>query len=288
MQPRWIGIHLAAVLVAVSCVGLGYWQYLRAQEPSREVITNPLQDLQEAADLSSVLRPGDYMPDDDANRAVTATGAYDADERRLAPALSPDGEEGYYVLYPLVTEEGAAVAVNRGWVRAQDIDAVDELPPPPEGEVTVTGWLRPPQSAADGYIPVTVPEGQIDRIAPSVLVNEWHYRLYEGYLTMAEQDPADPPAEAGSPRTQVIPPPDPPEKIIWNWRSLSYAAQWVIFGIAAIVFWISLMRRESGSGPDRDGTPGDGADGADGAGSGPAEGGDPSAPTAQRSAAAAS
>ncbi|GAA1995079.1 SURF1 family protein [Nocardiopsis rhodophaea] len=248
LQPRWIGIHLAAVVVAVSCFGLGYWQYVRAQEPSREVITNPLQDLDEAARLTAVLTPGEYMPDDDANRAVTATGTYDADARRLAPALSPDGDEGYYVVFPLVTGDGVAVAVNRGWIRAEDIDRVDELPAPPEGKVTVTGWLRPPQTAEDGYVPLTVPKGQIDRISPAVLVNEWPYRLYEGYLTMAEQDPADPPAAASAPHTEVIPPPSPPTEIIWNWRSLSYAAQWVIFGIAAIVFWISLMRRENGSG----------------------------------------
>ncbi|WP_241481704.1 SURF1 family protein [Nocardiopsis gilva] len=274
MQPRWIGIHLAAVVVAVSCFGLGYWQYVRAQEPSREVITNPLQDLDDAARLQTVLQPGDYMPDDDANRAVTARGTYDADARRLAPALSPDGEEGYYVVFPLVTDDGVAVAVNRGWIHAEDVDKVDEMPAPPEGKVTVTGWLRPPQSAEDGYVPLTVPEGQIDRISTAVLVNEWPYRLYEGYLTMAEQDPADPPATSSAPQAEVIPPPSPPKEIIWNWRSLSYAAQWVIFGIAAIVFWVSLMRREVGADRQR--------------GDGSADDGGEAESEAQRSAAAAS
>ena len=51
------------------------------------------------------------------------------------------------------------------------------------------------------------------------------------------------PAGAGS-ALEEFPPPDPPQGIVWNFRNLSYAAQWWVFGLAAIVFWVSLMRRE--------------------------------------------
>ncbi|MDA8369703.1 MAG: SURF1 family protein [Nocardiopsaceae bacterium] len=270
LQPRWLGIHLVAVLAFLVCLTCGYWQFVRAQEPSREVISNPIQDLAEAAPLDDVLQPGEYMPESEANQAVTATGEYDTDTPLLSPALSPEGDKGYYVLVPLITEGDTALTVNRGWVPEQDADAVDDLPPLPEGEVEVTGWLISPQKEQDGYIPVSVPEGQVERIAPAVLVNEWPYRLYEGYLTLAQQDPQGPEATASGPELRRIPPPEPPEEIIWNLQNVSYAAQWVVFGIAVLVFWVSLVRRElndSGPGDTDNGPHEPGADG-DGGGTG--------------------
>jgi cytochrome oxidase assembly protein ShyY1 len=262
LRPRWLGIHLLAVLAAVTCFGLGYWQYLRAQEPERDAITSPVEDLGAAVPLDSVLEPGAYMAEAEANTAVTATGTY-ADAPLLAPALSPEGDEGYHVVVPLVTGDGTALAVSRGWVPAEEADAVDDLAPLPEGEVEATGWLMSPQKEEDGYVAVDVPDGQIERIAPSLLVNAWPYRLYEGYLILGEQTPADGIEGPAAPR--LVPPPEPPQGIQWNWRSLSYAVQWVVFGGAVLVFWGSLIRRESaaatGGGEGPEGPASGGADG---------------------------
>lgn len=239
LRPRWLGIHLLALLVVLTCTLFGYWQYERAQRPDRETVTNPVADLAAAVDISTLLRPGEYMPQDLANEAVVVTGTYDAEHQLLSPALSPDGAEGYSVVIPLVTEDGVAVAVNRGWI---PLDAADEVPPPPDGEVTVRGWLQLPQDEASRGYSAILPEGQIARISSALLVNEWPYQLYEGYVTLGEQSPPTP-AGAGS-ALEEFPPPDPPQGIVWNFRNLSYAAQWWVFGLAAIVFWVSLMRRE--------------------------------------------
>ncbi|TQN28776.1 cytochrome oxidase assembly protein ShyY1 [Haloactinospora alba] len=246
LRPRWIGLHLTAVLAVTVCFVCGYWQFVRAQEPTRETITTPVQDLSEATSLGTVLEPGAYMPQDEANRAVTATGRYDTDAQLLAPALSPEDERGYYVIVPLVTDDGTALAVNRGWVPEDEAQDVGSLSPLPEGTVTATGWLRPPQKGEEeeAYVPVSSPEEEISRIAPSLLVNEWPYQLYEGYLVLGEQDPAAPEAGAAQTQPRNIPPPQPPPDTVWNWRNLSYAAQWGVFGVAVIVFWAALVRRE--------------------------------------------
>ncbi len=230
-----------AVIAVLGCFLLGYWQYERAQRPDRETVTNPVEDLAAAEDINALLEPGEYMPQDIANEAVTATGTYDAGQQLLSPALSPDGEEGYYVVVPLVTEDDAAVAVNRGWVPADAVDADGAIPPAPEGEVTVRGWLQLPQDEATKGYSAIVPEGQVPRISPALLVNKWPYRLYAGYVTLGEQTPQ---ASAGTGALERIPPPDPPQEIVWNFTNLSYAAQWWVFGAAAVVFWVSLVRRE--------------------------------------------
>ncbi|GAA3729049.1 cytochrome oxidase assembly protein ShyY1 [Spinactinospora alkalitolerans] len=247
LRPRWLGIHLLALLAVLGCLTLGAWQYERAKEPGREVVTNPVEDLANATDIGATLEPGGYMPQDKANEAVRATGEYDAEAQLLAPSLSPEGEEGYSVIAPLVTESDVAVVVNRGWI-PEDAGGPDAgpsaLPALPEGEVAVTGWLMQPQDeASKGYSAMSVPEGQIARIAPALLVNEWPYRLYEGYINLAEQDPAS--EEAGSAvQPRELPPPEPPQEISWNFKNLSYAAQWAVFAVAAAAFWISLVRRE--------------------------------------------
>lgn len=231
LSPRWLGIHLAAVLVTAVCVAGTSWQFVRAFEPDRDVITNPAEDLANATPLSGLLEPGEYMhPDSFANNAVEADGRYDGEAQLLVPRVE-DGIRGYDVIVPLVSEDGAAVTVNRGWA-----EEGQDIPPVPGGEVTVTGWLLPPVGN-EGIVPVRVSEGQVERIATSVLVNEWDYPLYEGYVTLPGHDPA---AASLIP----APPPEPPTEVKVNWRSLSYTVQWAMFGGSALVFWIILIRRE--------------------------------------------
>ncbi len=219
--------------MAAVCVAGTYWQFTRAFEPDRDVITNPVEDLADAVSVTELGEPGAYLhPNLTANTAVEATGHFDAGAQLLVPQRL-DGVEGYAVILPLVTEEGVAVPVSRGWSE----DGTD-LPEPPAGDVTVTGWLQPPQDASEGFVPMGDPEtGTVERIAPSVLVGEWDYQLYAAYVTLPEHEPA---VDGLTP----LPPPEPPTEFTINWRSLSYSVQWAMFGVSAVVFWIILMRRE--------------------------------------------
>lgn len=233
LSLRWLGIHLAALLVLAVCVAGTAWQVTRSFEPDRETITNPAEDLSHAEPIDANFEPGEYLhPDRIANSAVEATGNYDTDSQLLVPRTR-NGVEGFDVILPLVVDEGVALTVSRGWTEDEDHD----LPAPPEGEITTTGWLLPTETAAEGIRPMEMPEGQVERIAPSVLLQEWEHHLYEGYIVLPENDPA----AAG---LTPIPPPEPPTGVTVNWRSLSYSFQWGIFGVSALVFWIILMRRE--------------------------------------------
>lgn len=233
LTPRWLGIHLVALIVMAVCVAGTAWQAVRSFEPDRETITNPVEDLADARPVHEDFEPGEYMhPDQIANSAVRYEGSYDADDQLLVPRTE-DGVEGYDVVLPLVHEDGSVITVNRGWT-----EEPDGVPEPPGGRVSVTGWLLPAQTASDGVRPMEMPEGQVERIAPAVLLQEWeHETVYEGYIVLPENDPAN---DGLAP----VPPPEPPTGITVNWRSLSYSVQWGMFGVSALVFWIILMRRE--------------------------------------------
>ncbi len=222
-----------AVLVAVVCVAGTYWQIVRAFEPDREVITNPVEDLANAVSIDELGEPGEFLhPNLTANTAVEATGHFDADSQLVVPQRLNE-TQGYAVVLPFVTDEGVAMPVNRGWT-----EDLENIPAPPQGEVTITGWLQPPQDAPDGVFPVGAPEeGTAERIAPSVLISQWDQRLYAAYVTL-------PDTEAAVDGLAPVPPPEPPTGFTINWRSFSYAIQWGMFGVSGVVFWIILMRRE--------------------------------------------
>lgn len=233
LSPRWLGIHLAAVLIAFGC-GMGaYWQFSAAINPERDAVPAP-EDITSPDDIDSVVGPGEYLPMDLANQGVSATGEFDADQQLLVPGRSPDEELGYYVIAALVTDDNTAVAVNRGWLEASAGEAHD-VPAPPEGGVTVTGWLSPPQAEeTEGLSASSLPAGHIDRVTPAILVNEWPYTLYEGYITAIDDAPS----------LAQAPPVETPEKYDLNWRNLSYGAQWAMFGVVTLIFWGILVRRE--------------------------------------------
>ena len=92
---------------------------------------------------SEVLAPGRDVDPDDEWRAVTATGTYLPDETVIVRYRTRDGSAGVDVVVPLQTAEGPALLVDRGWLATDNSGATpDDVPAPPSGEVTVTGYVR--------------------------------------------------------------------------------------------------------------------------------------------------
>ena len=72
---------------------------------------------------------------------VVATGHYAGSDvlLRLRPV---DGTPAFQVLTPFVLDDGRAIVVHRGWVKAENSTQVPAVEPAPTGEVTLTGLLR--------------------------------------------------------------------------------------------------------------------------------------------------
>jgi surfeit locus 1 family protein len=73
---------------------------------------------------------------------VRATGVFDHGHELHVYARSLNGNEGYYVLTPLLREGKPAVLVNRGWVRKELRDAGTRMAGQVAGTVTIEGVLR--------------------------------------------------------------------------------------------------------------------------------------------------
>jgi cytochrome oxidase assembly protein ShyY1 len=132
---------------------------------------------------------------------------------------------------PLQTDAGPVAWVNRGWLPA-GVDALStpELPPPPAGEVVVTGYLRAFDPADPGDND-GLPAGQIAAPAQALLPPTGP--AVPAYIQLSDSDPEQDGLIA-------LPLPEVDEA-----RNVSYAIQWLLFAMVAIGGWFFFLRREA-------------------------------------------
>lgn len=233
LTPRWIALLAVAVLVAGTCVRLGIWQLDRLEQ-RRELNDRIRSGLAAEPASFDTLAPG--VP----YRSVVATGTYDTEHEVVWYGRALDGRPGHHLLTPLVVggdvtdATATAILVDRGWVPADADDPPIESAAPPEGEVSVSGFLIPTGDGDDVVIDRD-PSGRpliVRRPDPATL--ETPYELWPLAMQLEEQSPA----QAGG-LPVVVPRPELDEG-----PHLSYAVQWFIFATIALIGFVLLVRRE--------------------------------------------
>ena len=163
---------------------------------------------------------------------VVATGHYTGSDvlLRLRPV---DGTPAFQVLTPFVLDDGRAIVVHRGWVKAENSTQVPAVEPAPSGEVTLTGLLR----ADEGEHPNPPMHEQgydmVYSISPAQIGTLTGTNVVSPYLQLLG-------GEAG-----VLDPIPLPQLETGN--HLSYGLQWILFGIAApagLIYFLYADSRE--------------------------------------------
>lgn len=239
LTPRWLAFHLLVLLVIPAFFLLGQWQFGRYETRSANQERTQANLAAAPVPLDRLTTVGGTVGDEVKYRAVTVSGRYDPAHELFVRRRTLNGKVGYYVLTPLVTGEGTAVLVNRGWVpMGPTAEAPPEAPPPATGEVTVRGRLRLGETEENSGITDRegLPPRQILLIDPARLAKRMPYRLYGGYVQLGSQQPP-----AATPPTPV---PDP-EPDGGGGLNLAYSVQWWLFIGIAIGGWFVLIRREA-------------------------------------------
>lgn len=249
LSRQWVILTLLGLVLIPVMIRLGFWQLHRHEHrvANNRIIAAALKA--RPVPVESVTRPGFQVPHGDLYKAVTATGHYDtahevvARHRTAGNSGSDDdsggGQEvGYHVITPLVLDDGRAVLVNRGWIAPGDNPtAFPKIPPPPSGEVTVVGRLRPDESSAETGIHDRkgLPARQVMLISGAEVkaAGGLPEQVVGGYLELVSPAPA-----GGSP--QRVPSPDHSS----IGPHLAYAIQWWLFSAMVPVGWVVLLRRE--------------------------------------------
>ena len=220
LSRRWVLFALVVVLLAYAAWWLGEWQFhrLAARKADNAIVrTNEARD---PAPVAEVLTPGQPVDDSEEWRQVTATGTYDTDDTVIVRYRTRDGASGIDAVVPLVTADGTSLLVDRGWMAADNEGASpDDVPAPPTGEVTVTGWVR-----TDATGDSTKVSDQSTRAISSEEIGTALDRpVYGGFVELESED--------GQPATGLLPV-EMPE--LDNGPHFFYGLQWWFFGVLAV------------------------------------------------------
>ncbi len=229
LRPKWLLFHVLIAVLVVAMVNLGLWQLHRHQSRNEfndevrsrfDVPTQPFDQLVDAG----------TEPDDVEWFPTTVSGTYLADEQLILVNRGQYGQAGFDVVTPLQRADGTLVLVDRGFLVEGS-----PIPPPPDGDVTVTGTIRASEERSLGGLtdpPGDLTEAQrldIDRLAPQL-----PGPVAPVYLTLITSDPDQ---QGG---LQPLPSPE-----LSSGPHLSYMVQWFIFSLCAIVGWVLALRRSA-------------------------------------------
>ena len=229
---RWLGYLVLVVVFAVACAGLSAWPLARRDEARAEIERVDANWDATPRPVAEVLPQLDSFDADDKWMPVTLTGEYLLDDEVLVRGRPRDGAAGFEVLVPLRLEDGTVFIVDRGWLPAgNEQDAPDMVPAAPVGVVTVVVRLKAGEPVVPGR---SAPEGQIATIHLPDLAERVGEPTFTGaYGLLASEDPAPPTRPAG-----VVKP------VADEGPHLSYAFQWIVFGVMAFFGLGWAVRRE--------------------------------------------
>jgi len=242
-RPKYIVFTISVILLIVLMVNLGFWQLRRldSRKAANAQVTErtaaavvPLQDL--VPPDTEVGATGDVQW-----RNAKVTGRYDESQQVLVRNRSYNGIPGYHVLTPLVLADGQAVVVNRGFVPLETSGTEPVVPPAPSGDVTVTGRVRSSQKR--GHFgprdPATGTLTEVVRADLTRLQQQMPYHLVPVYLELESSQPAE------SKGLTPIPLPE-----LDDGPHLSYAIQWFMFSVLAVVGWVLVVRKTAKGEPE--------------------------------------
>ena len=223
---RWVLFAITVALLAWAAWLLGEWQFHRLEDRKELNAIVARNTSAPAAPVSEVLAPDHPVPASEEWRVVTATGRYATDETVIVRYRTREGASGSDVVVPLVTRQGPALVVDRGWLATANsgTEPVD-VPAPPAGEVTVSGWVRV-DATGDSTVVSAGSSGDSlsTRAISSDRIGEALDReVYGGFIDLKSEDPA--------PETPLEPA-ELPE--LDNGPHFFYGLQWWFFGALAI------------------------------------------------------
>ncbi len=238
VSRRWLLFAVAVAALAYGTWWLGEWQFHRLDDRREKNAVVERNLARPTAPVADVLAVAEGADRDDEWRRVTATGEYAVDDTVIVRYRSgADGSSGVDVVVPLVTADGPAVVVDRGFLATDSADgvpSVDEVPAPPSGRVTVTGWVR-----VDGTGDSTrVDEASTRAISSSRIGEAIGREVYGGFVDLDEEDPSP---EEPLERTET---PD-----LGEGPHFFYGLQWWFFGLLAIGGFGYLAYDERRRGP---------------------------------------
>ncbi len=226
LTRRWVGFALVVTLLAYLAWWLGEWQFSRLDDRhQRNAIFERNIDADPTPVADVLPNQGDLAAKDEWRR-VSAKGVYDPSQTVIVRYQTRKSSSGVDVVVPLRLTTGETVIVDRGWLLSDNTGtAVSDIPDPPGGEVTLTGWVR--RNADGASTDVTKPSATAPAstraISSATISERLDLPLLRGFVILEEESPApaDPLLAAELPD-------------VGNGPHFFYGLQWWFFGALAV------------------------------------------------------
>ncbi|MCW2809225.1 MAG: hypothetical protein JWQ93_3180 [Marmoricola sp.] len=221
LSRRWVLFFLVVVALAWLAAQLGQWQFHRLDQRKQDNRITATNLKLPPAPVDDVLSTEHGPRRSDEWRRVTVHGTWDDAHTIVLKYQTRDAGPGVDVVTPLVTGNGAAVLVDRGWLSTENSGASrPKLPAVTTGEVTVTGWVRRDATGSA----TQVNQLSTRALASTKVAEVVPYPLYRGFVDLAQESP--------TPATTLQPTELPDDTS--NGPHFFYGLQWWFFGALAI------------------------------------------------------
>ena len=239
VHPWALVSHAIVLGVVAVLVALGQWQVERLDQVRTSNALLAERAVAAPVDVTDLLTGATLDERAVEFRRVSATGMFRPDEEVVQRNRIQRGLQGLDVLTPLDLGDGLTLLVRRGWVpTTMDTPPVSDAPPP-SGLVTITGILE--RSVAQPSFGARDPDdGVLERIFhpdTARLDRQMSGTLLPVVLRMD--------ALPGADATTLPTAPEAPG--LDEGSHLSYAAQWHLFALLAVVayvlWWRTRLRR---------------------------------------------
>ncbi len=228
---RYLAWLLLVVLFSIACIFLSRWQFDRRAQVVSVINTIDGNYDQKPNSLNAAL-PSlfDPLPAEKQWLPVAVSGHYLPSGATLVRNRSFGGYPGFEELVPFVTDQNTVIIIDRGWIATGNShDSPDYVPLPSAAQQSLVGRLMPGEAALNR----TAPAGQIPSIyLPQLATMNSAQTYINAYLLLDHESLKQPSA-------QVLPKPSYGEG-----NHLSYAIQWIIFGVLAFATLFWAIRKE--------------------------------------------
>ena len=116
LSRRWLLFFLAIIVLGYGTWWLGEWQFGRLDDKRDRNAVIEANAHEDPVPVGDVLAPGEPVAETEEYTVVEATGTYDVDDTLIVRYRTRDRAPGVDVVVPLVTDDGTALVVDRGWL----------------------------------------------------------------------------------------------------------------------------------------------------------------------------
>ncbi len=228
-SPKWVLIHTGVIGLVVLMANLGLWQLNRLEEKKAFNTVVSTRTTEPVDSLAHVLTP-QTQPADVEWRRVSVTGTYVATSAITIINRSQNGSAGFNSALAFQTADGKLLLVNRGF-----IPLAMKTPTPPQGQLTVVGYLHRTQLRS-GIAPADLSGADVrefQRFDINRISTTWQGPVYSMYLQLLKESPSP---NSQWPASVALPTLD-------EGSHLSYAFQWFFFCLVALAAWVVVIRR---------------------------------------------